>query len=332
MAESDASQPATFAQYEAAQRSNATTKSAPVAAAAEESSDETTKSEALDAESAAEPETADDKPIQTTEKAGAAAADKKPVAKASKPSLSDEHARLLREVTDLRRQRRELQQQPIPSQPAPQAGTAAAAANVQSIDEEKPPSRPKLSTFQGTLEEYEKAVEKYDEDSRLFLERQFERKKAQQLAQEQQQKVAQTYSERLSEHLKAHPDYDEEIAQTPMSELMVNIVLHEGPALGQLLIENKAEAKRIQALPRDVQIFEMGKIAARANGSNGDNSAVTAPAVSDDESTPTAPQPAKIPAKLGASGGTSSKLDQPGHGAKTYAEFEAIEKRLKNRR
>jgi hypothetical protein len=321
----DASQPTNFAQYEAAQRFNAAKQSAPAPAVVEESSDETTKSEP-EGKTAAEPETADDKPIPTSEKAGAAAAADKRPAKASKPSLSDEHARLLREVTDLRKQRRELQQQPITSQPAPQAGTAAPAS-----DEEKPPARPKLSTFQGTLDEYEKAVEKYDEDSRLFLDRQFERKKAQQQAQEQQQKIAQTYGERLGEHLKAHPDYDEEIAHTPMSALMVDIVLHQGPELGQALIEDKSEARRIQALPRDVQIFEMGKLSARLNG-NGAAAAAT-PAVSEDEeSTPAPPQPAKIPAKLGASGGSTSQINQPGHGAKTYAEFEAIEKRLRNKR
>ena len=327
----DDSSPAvtSFAQYESAVkegRFNPTPSAAPTEKAelTTAAPDETSASE-----SATESETVDTQPVQSEKgKAGTAPA---PPALARKPaqklSLTDEHARLLREVVDLRKERRELQQQPIPSSPpAPQAGPVAATTPAPAGEADKPPARPRLSTFQGTLEEYEKAVETYEDDNRKFLERQWQRKQADVEAQAEAKKRTQAYGDALAEHLKAHPEYDEEIAQTPLSPLMVDIVLHVGPTLGQALIDDKAEAKRIQALPRDVQIFEMGKLSARLNG----DGASALPAVSNEEPEPAAvtPQPVKIPAKVGASGGSAAVLNRPDHGAKNFAEFEAIERRL----
>jgi hypothetical protein len=320
MAESEASSaPITnFAQFEAAGGKY----NAPAAPAAEKNdAGETTPPSEAQAGSAAEAETADTQSVQT-EKAGAAAeAAKKPPQRTGKPSLSDEHARLLREVTELRRERRELQQPPTTRPPAPEAGTAAASTAA----EDKPPVRPKLSTFPGTLDEYEAEVEKYDELNRKYLEQQYVRKQAAEQAQAAQQRIVTTYGEKLADHLQQHPDYDAEIAATPMSTLMVDIVLHEGPGLGQMLIDDKTESRRIESLPRDVQIFEMGKLAARLNG-NG------SAAVSDDELTDTTPAPVKIPQKVGGGSGTTKALNRPDHGAKSFAEFEAITKRLAKKR
>jgi hypothetical protein len=235
-----------------------------------------------------------------------------------KPSLSEEHAKLLKEVTELRRQRRELQapagrptsDQPLETQP-PQGA-------AQPDDK---PVRPKLSTFQGTLEEYEAEVEKYEEKQRAYIERQWERKQSEQQAKATQQKVTEVYGQKLAEHLKEHPEYDAEIAQTPMSPLMVDIVLHEGPALGQALIEDKDEARRIQVLPRDIQIFEMGKLAAhlRSNGALPEASLQT-------------PQPVKVPARLNATGSSVSAAAKPDHGAKSFAQWEEVERRLAKRK
>lgn len=304
--------PTTFAEFEAAGgKYNAPPepeKPAEPVEAVEESTSEAQPPKG-EAETAAEPETAETKPQEKPEK--------KPPQPQAKPklTLADEHARLLKEVTELRRERRELQQQPqpTPSPPAPQAGPAAA--------EDKPPLRPKLSTFQGSLEEYEKAVDAYEEDLRKWQDRQYEKREAASRAKAEQERIQQSYGAKLAEHLKAHPDYDAEIGQTPMSALMVDIVFHEGPELGQALIADKDNARRISQLPRDIQIFEMGRLAATLGNGNG-----TAQAVPEVE-TP-APEPVKVPAKVGAS--SSSKiLNQPGHGAKNFQEFEAIEARLR---
>jgi hypothetical protein len=317
MADDASSAVTTFAQYESAVKDGKF--NASPAPAPEPASDAATTEETPTSESAAESETVEDQSVQTEKAEAAPALPKKPPAKATqKLSLSDEHARLLREVVELRKERRELQQPQTTRPPAPEAGTAAMPPPV---DDDKPPVRPKLSTFPGSLEEYEKAVEKYDDDSRAFLERQWQRKQDAQQVQADQQRITRAYGDKLAEHLKTYPDYDAEIAQTPMTALMVDIVLHTGPELGQILIDDKDEAKRIQALPRDVQIFEMGKLAARTNG----NGASAASAVSEPESTA---QPVKVPAKVGASGGSAAVLNRPDHGAKNFAEFEAIERRL----
>lgn len=316
--ESSSAAPTNFAEFEAG---GGTYKPAPVSEAAKPAAAAEEPSEAPGAESVAEPETAE-KPIQENKPV------KKPPAPAgTKPklSLSDEHAKLLKEVTELRAQRRELQQPPTTSQPAPQAG---AAAKPEPAAEEKPPARPKLSTFAGTLDEYEAAVDKYEEEQRKWQDRQYEKRESDRQAKAEREKIAASYGAKVAEHVKEHPEYDEEIAQTPLSPLMAEIVFHNGPELGQKLIENKDEARRISALQRDVQIFEMGKLAAAQNG-NGHHSTIPESATETDEAEEeSAPKPVKIPAKLGASGG-SSQVNKPGHGAKNFAEFEAIEQRLR---
>jgi hypothetical protein len=239
------------------------------------------------AEKAAEPveaaAEATEAPAETEEKP-AAAPEQKPAKR--KLSLSDEHARLLKEVTELRRERRELQQPPQPSPPIPAAAP-----------DDKPPVRPKLSTFQGSLEEYEKEIDAYDEKMRQYQAQQYEKREVANRAKAEQERITQAYGAQLADHLKAHPDYDAEIAQTPMSPLMVDIVLHEGPQLGQALIDNKEEAQRISNLPRDYQIFEMGRLSARANGHA---AAVEAEAEAEAEER----RPVKVPAKLNATGGS----------------------------
>jgi hypothetical protein len=276
-------------------------------------------------EPAQKTETTEPAPEQRTEGATAEeqpAAEKPAAAKADKPKLSlkDEHAKLLREVTDLRRERRELQQAPANGNESPSKEPPSAQKTDPAAD--KPPARPRLSTFAGSLEEYEEAVEKYERDKQEYLERQWERKQVEEKARGEQQRIAEAYGAKLAEHLKQHPEYDAEIAETPLSSLMVDIVLHEGPALGQALIDDKEEARRIQSLPRDVQIFEMGKIAARLP-MNGNGKAAAA-----EEEPEAQQQPVKVPAKLTAAGSTASAIAKPGHGAKSFAEFEQIERRL----
>lgn len=261
-------------------------------------------------EAEAEPETTE----EAQPKPGTAQPPKK------KLSLSDEHAKLLREVTELRKQRRELQAPATPA--ATPAATQAETAKPAATDD-KAPARPKLSTFQGTLEEYEKAVDQYEEEQRKWLDRAFERKQAEQQAKAEQQKITESYSAKLAEHVKEHPEYDDEIGQTPMSELMANMVLHHGPALGQRLIDNKEEAKRITQLPRDIQIFEMGKLYAQS-AQNGNGTQL--------EPEAEAPQPVKVPAKLSATGGSTSVMARPDHGAKNFAQFEELERRLAKRK
>lgn len=309
--------PTTFAEFEAGGgKYNAPASEPAEPVAAEEHSE-------APAESVAEPESAE-KPIQERP------AKKPPASAGPKLTLSEERAKLLREVTELRAQRRELQQQqPIPaSQPAPQAGAAVATKPEPAAAEEKPPVRPKLSTFAGTLEEYEAAVDEYEDKQRKWLEQAHERRDGERQAKAERDKLAAEYGKKLADHLKAHPEYDDEVAKTPMSPLMVDIVFSYGPALGQQLIDNKEEARRISSLPRDVQIFEMGKLAAGMNG----HTAIPESATETEEAEEPASKPVKIPAKLGATGGASSALSKPDHGAKSFAQWEEMEKRLAKKR
>lgn len=236
-----------------------------------------------------------------------------------KPSLKDEHDRLLREVTALRKERRDLQQAAPAQTVQPAAQPAATPATPTPIGD-KPPQRPRLSTFPGTLEEYEKAVDKYEDDTRVW-----------QTAQAERERIKTAYGAKLADHLKAHPEYDAEIAQTPMSPLMVDIILNEGPSLGQALINDKSRAQRIQGLPRDVQIFEMGKLSAEIGiTSNGHGARAAAPLVDDDSESEETKEPVKIPARLNATGATQSAIGKPDHGAKNFGQWEEIEKRLAN--
>lgn len=264
-----------------------------------------------EAESAAEPETAE----EAQPKPGTAQPPKK------KLSLSDEHAKLLREVTELRRERRELQ--------APAAAVAETKAEPAKPATTKPDRgpRPRISTWAGDLPSYEEAAEKWDQQERADIKaeavQEYEKREAERQAKAAQERINETYGQKVTEHVKAHPEYTEEIGQTPMSELMANMVLHHGPALGQRLIDNKEEAKRITQLPRDIQIFEMGKLYAQS-AQNGNGTQL--------EPEAEAPQPVKVPAKLSATGGSTSVMARPDHGAKNFAQFEELERRLAKRK
>jgi|SRR5215469_335740 len=236
-----------------------------------------------------------------------------------KLTLSEEHARLLKEVTELRRERRELQQPPAHT-PQPPAATPAAADGAA-------PIRPKLSTFPGTLEEYEAEVEKYETKQRAWIEQQWERKQQEQQSKAEQQRVAKEYGQKLQEHLKAHPDYDQEIGQTPLSPLMVDLVLQEGPALGQALIDNKEEAQRIANLAPGYQILEMGKLIGRLNG-HGKAQQAEPEAEPEPE-----PERVKVPAQLRATGGsTPYSASKPGFGARNFAEYEKLAQKYEQKR
>jgi hypothetical protein len=305
MADQSGSAPANFAEYEAAGYPAFNAAPEPAKEPAEQPEQEQEPSEGDEPETVAEPEPA-----------------KKPPATETKPrkrTLAEEHARLLKDVTELRRQRRELQ-----TESKPPADTSALPAKQ---DKPAPSPRPRLSTWSGTLEELETAQEKWDKQDRDELKAQwtqeYEEREQKRQAEEQQKQISVSYGEKLSEHLKEHPEYDTEIGQTPMSPLMVEIVLHYGPQLGQSLIEDRNEAERISRLPRDVQIFEMGKLAASSNG----KAAKAEPEPEEEEPEP----PVKVPARLGGTG-NSSVMSRPDRGAKNFAQWEAIEGRLADKK
>lgn len=80
---------------------------------------------------------------------------------------------------------------------------------------------------------------------------------------EYSRKLHDNYGAKLTEHLKVHPEYDTEIAQTPMTQLMANVVMEIGPELGQALIDDKQEARRICTLTSAGQIFALGRLSTK---------------------------------------------------------------------
>jgi hypothetical protein len=299
--------PTNFAEFEAG--GGKYSAPAAVETAKPETQTEETSGAAADA---AETETAAEPVQKTTQEKPA-----EPQKGAEKRTLTSERDKLLAEVTDLRKQRRELQDT---TRTAPEAQPAKQAEPAKV--EDKAPARPKLTDFDGNdaLDKYEAALAKYDDDRDAWRERRAEAKVAESRAKEQQDKLTRDYAAQVEEHIKEHPEYDEEIGKTPLSDLMVSVILHHGPALGQVFIDNKAEAARISKLPRDTQIFEMG----RALGS------MKAPAAAEPD-TPESQEttePVKVPAKLGATGGGSPAGKNP----KNFAEYEAAQSRLNQKR
>lgn len=98
--------------------------------------------------------------------------------------------------------------------------------------------------------------------------------------------------------------------------------LRTGPELTQALIDDPEATKRILALQPADQLFEIGKLAARLS-SNGNGHAA--------ESAET-PPPVKVPARLNATGSSASVTAKPDHGAKSFAQWEEIERRLAKRK
>jgi hypothetical protein len=276
----------------------------------------------------AEPEPAPDEtpePEPAPEPTEGEPPEEQPATAKAKPklSLADERAKLLREVTELRKQRRELQQPPAAAAAPPTAGTAKQEA----APDDRPPELPSLFSFTGTGPEFDaETAKKQAERDAWFLKRfdiLLDKREAVRQAQAEQERIKADYGAKVREHVQAHPEYDAEIGATPITELMADFVMREGPALGQALLEDKENARRIASLPPPLQVFEMGKLASAISPNGGGKAA---------EAEAPAAAPVKVPAKVGASGGASSVLNQPGHGAKNYAEFEAIEQRLKKKK
>src|SRR5690242_20466823 len=157
------------------------------------------------AETAAETEAVPEPAQQITQEKPA-----EPQKGAEKRTLSSEREKLLAEVTELRRQRRELQEQ---TRTAPEAQPAKEAPKT----EDKAPVRPKLADFE-KVDDYEEAIAKYEDARDEWRERRAAAKAAEERAQQQQAQIREAYKEKLIQHLEKHPNYDEEIDQTPMSE------------------------------------------------------------------------------------------------------------------
>ena len=269
------------------------------------------------AEPAEEPKEAEPEP-ETAEQPEAEPAEKKPAKQ--KLSLSEERAKLLAEVTELRRQRRELQQPPA-SQPAPPATQNAATPAPR-------PERPDLATWTGTFADWQAADTKWMREEmraeRADWFKEVEEREAKQRAEVEQKRITQAYHEKLAAHVKEHPDYEEGLAR--MAELPPHIqqaCLRTGPELTQALIDDPEATKRILALQPADQLFEIGKLAARISG-NGNGHAA--------EATAETPQPVKVPARLNATGSSASVTAKPDHGAKSFAQWEEIERRLAKRK
>jgi hypothetical protein len=246
-------------------------------------------------------------------------AEKKPAKQ--KLSLTEERAKLLAEVTELRRQRRELQQPPATSQPVPPANQNAPTPAAR-------PERPDLATWTGTFADWQAADTKWMREEmraeRADWFKEVEEREAKQRAEIEQKRIAQTYHEKLAAHVKEHPDYEEGLGR--MAELPPHIqqaCLRTGPELTQALIDDPEATRRILALQPADQLFEIGKLAARLS-SNGNGHAA--------EPTAETPQPVKVPARLNATGSSASVTAKPDHGAKSFAQWEEIERRLAKRK
>lgn len=197
---------------------------------------------------------------------------------------------------------------------------------AKAADTDPKPVRPRLSKFDGTLDEFDAANDKYEDDMDAWRDRQG--KKQQQANQQQtsEDRKVEAYKERARAHIKTHPDYDAKIAdlaKRSMTPTMYGAVIHVGPELGQALIDNPAEALRISQLPADEQIFALGQLSkagapAAASKTDDDEDFEL------DEDT----QPAKIPARVGTGGGVPLKPEN----AKNFAQFEAAKERLKTKR
>lgn len=260
---------------------------------------------------AAEPE------AETAEQPETEHAEKKPPKQ--KLSLSEEHAKLLKEVTELRRQRRDLQQAPAASQPTPPVAQAASAAR---------PERPDLNTYPGTFAEWQAADTKWVREeiaaSKADWFKEVQEREAKQQAEIEQKRITTAYHEKLAAHVKEHPDYEEGLQR--MGDLPSHIqqaCLRSGPELTQALIDDPEATRRILALQPADQLFEIGKLAARLS-SNGNGHAP--------EATAETPQPVKVPARLNATGSSASVTAKPDHGAKTFQQWEEIERRLAKRK
>lgn len=189
--------------------------------------------------------------------------------------------------------------------------------------EDQKPIRPRLSKFEGTLDEFDVANDKYEDDMEAWRERQG--KKQQQASQQQtaKEKISADYRTKVDEYVKTHPKFDSEIAKMQFSPTTVDAILRVGPELGQALIDNPAEARRISGLSPEEQIFALGQL------SRAGTPVAASPADPDELELEDDPQPAKIPARLGANGGGAPLKPQ---NAKTFAQFEAAKERLKTRR
>jgi len=243
-----------------------------------------------------------------------------------KLTLQEERDKLLKEVTELRKERRGYQQQPPPAATSPAGGTALPPGTPTSAGD-SPPVRPKLSTYPGTLEEWEAAVEKYEQERRVYDQRQWQREQAEEKAKAAQQRVDEEYNAKLGEHRKAHPDFDEGLRNLPeLPQLMVNVCKRAGPELVQVLIDHPDETARIVSLPPEEQLFEMGQLAASLRNGNG-NSKTAEPSEEQEEA-----KPVKVPAKLGATGTTQSAASKPNYGAKSFAEYEQLSARFAQKR
>jgi hypothetical protein len=219
-----------------------------------------------------------------------------PVSK-KKLSAAEEHQRLIKRITDARKELRELE---------------ARKTRVTAVpDDEEPPVMPSLSGSSDTLEEWEKKMHEFYQKQMGHVIKQFKRDQAEEAAKAQQQRMMEDYNSKVEAHIKTHPNFVEGLKALPeLPPLMVQFCYQKGPELAQKLVDDPDETRRIMNLPADQQVFEMGILAATLNGK--------AP-VPEPEA-----EPVKVPAKLGATSGGPSPQSKPNFGARSFAEYEKL--------
>ena len=270
------------------------------------------------AETAAETETAEEQPEA-----------EKPAPK-KKLSLAEETALKVKRLTDMRREERELQQRIAAlktQQPSEQASPASAPQPAAAAPRAE---RPDLGTWPGSFESWQAADTKWLRDEMQAQKAEWwkdlEQHNAEQQGKLEQQRIAQAYGEKLAVHVKEHPEYDEGLQR--LGELPPHIAracLRTGPELTQALIDDPEATRRILALEPADQLVEIGKLAARVAGNGNGHAATT-------EATAETQQPVKVPARLNATGSSASVTAKPDHGAKSFAQWEEIERRLARRK
>jgi len=132
------------------------------------------------------------------------------------------------------------------------------------------PRMPRIAQFE-TQEEYEAAMEKYNEDLSDWKadRREEKRQKDEQerRAREEQEKIAKTWDSRLKDVRKAYPDYDEVLEAAETEEVSITSIMfgamqdsEYGAHIGYQLMKDPDEAERIAGLSPLAQVRAIGKI------------------------------------------------------------------------
>ncbi len=206
-----------------------------------------------------------------------------------KNHLMTERERLRQEVADLR------------SRMSGNQSTSSSTATPAAPKFDKP--EPRIDDFT-TVEEWTRAMVEHTRESIKFELEQRESSARQSTEQERQQadwnRVVTAHLGRLEEFRKAHPDYDDIAnraveAEVPITPVMqVHVVNSDmGPAILYYLAQHPEEARRIATLPSGACWAALGRIEARIEAQNQQNSAANGQPASNNG------QPAARPATSG---------------------------------